>query len=125
MDRLTPVSRRGTHLKKLALIGAIVGVVIGVAIATRPTEAADHLDAPTVAMPANRMPDINDVFAWMNTDGSKINLAMTVSPAEDGTHSFGPSVQYVFHVTSHPGATNAAAFVAPGTESRVICTFAS
>src|SRR5262249_23849384 len=127
MDRLTAVSRRGTHLKKLALLGAVGGVGLGAVliVSQHASHAADHLDAPTIKMTANRMADINDVYAWMSTDGTKINLAMTVSPAEDGTHHFGPSVQYVFHVTSHPGATNMMAFGKPGTETNVICTFAS
>jgi uncharacterized protein DUF4331 len=113
-------------LKKLALLGAIVGIGVGaVLISQHASQAADHLDAPTIKMTANRMADINDVYAWMTSDGNKVNLAMTVSPAEDGTHSFGPSVQYVFHVTTHPGATNAMAFGKPGSETRVICTFAS
>ena len=50
---------------------------------------------------------------------------MTVSPGDDGTRHFGPSVQYVFHLTSRPGATNADAIGAAGTESKIICTFTS
>jgi hypothetical protein len=63
------------------------------------------------------MADINDVYAWMTTDGAQVNLAMTVSPADPGTREFGPTVQYVMHVTAHP------AFGMAGTESKVICTF--
>lgn len=118
-------SHKGDPLKKFALLGAMVGLGVGVLVVTRPTHAADHLDAPTIKMAANRMADITDVFAWMSSDGSKVNLAMSVSPVDDGTHAFGPSVQYVWHITSHPGASNAAAFGAAGTEVNVICTFAS
>jgi hypothetical protein len=71
------------------------------------------------------MADINDVYTWNTADGTAINLAMTVSPGDDGTRHFGPSVQYVFHVSSHPGADNMHAFPTPGTESKVICTFTS
>ncbi|HEY6032853.1 MAG TPA: DUF4331 family protein [Kofleriaceae bacterium] len=71
------------------------------------------------------MADIADVYTWMTSDAAKVNLAMTVSPADMGTNAFGPSIQYVWHATSHPGASNGVAFGAPGTESRVICTFAS
>lgn len=112
-------------MKKLALLGAVAGLGVGALAMTHTSHAADHLDAPTISMAANRMADLNDVYAWMTSDGMKVNLAMTVSPAEDGTHHFGPSVQYVFHVSSHPGATNMAAFAAPGSETKVICTFAS
>jgi hypothetical protein len=75
----------------------------------------------------NAMGDIGDVFAWTNGSGAitNVNLAMTVSPADMGTNTFGPSIQYVFHASSHPGTSNAVALGAPGTESRVICTFTS
>jgi hypothetical protein len=112
-------------MKKLAFLGGALGVAAGALFVTHTSHAADHLDAPTIAMAANRMADINDVFAWMTSDGAKVNLAMTVSPADDGTHAFGPSVQYVFHVSEYAGATNEAAFAAQGTEHKVICTFAS
>ena len=83
------------------------------------SHAADHLDGPTILMTANRMADLNDVYAWMTTDGAKVNLALTVSPLDDGTRSFGPSVLYAFHLTSRP------AFGMAGQESKVICKFAS
>jgi hypothetical protein len=110
-------------LKKLALLGAGVGLAAGILVMTRSSHAADHLDSPTAAM--NPMADIGDVYAWMNNDASKVNLVMTVSPADDGTRHFDKSVQYVWHVTSHPGATAAAAFEKPGTEVNVMCTFTS
>ena len=112
-------------MKKLVLLGATVGAAAGALVLSQKSHAADHLDAPTVKMAANQMADIGDVYAWMNSDASKLNLAMTVSPADMGTNTFGPATQYVFHTTSHPGATNSTAFFTPGTESKVICTFAS
>jgi hypothetical protein len=114
---------KGDLLKKLALLGAGVGLAAGILVMTRSSHAADHLDSPTAAM--NPMADIGDVYAWMNNDASKVNLVMTVSPADDGTRHFDKSVQYVWHVTSHPGATAAAAFEKPGTEVNVMCTFTS
>src|SRR6185503_20547531 len=81
------------------------------------TNAADHLDAAALA--TNPMADINDVYAWNTTDAKSINLAMTVSPRDDGTRAFGPSVLYAFHVSSRPG------FGMAGVESKVICKFAS
>ena len=75
--------------------------------------AADHGDGATP--PAA---DIADVFAWMATDGSKVNLVLTVSPADTGG-AFGPGVGYVFHVTSKAVPTDG------GTETRVICTFSA
>jgi hypothetical protein len=79
---------------------------------------ADHSDSPSLA--DNPMADITDVYAWMT--GSNLNLIMNVSPRDDGTHSFGSSVLYVFHVTSKSGLGVAAT---TGTETRVICRFDS
>jgi hypothetical protein len=89
-----------------------------------PSRAADHLDSSTLA--GNPMGDINDVYTWMNSDATKMNLAMTVSPGDDGTRVFGPTVQYVFHVRSRVGTTGAMVVAQPGgVETNVICTFAS
>ncbi|HEY1810778.1 MAG TPA: DUF4331 family protein [Kofleriaceae bacterium] len=108
-------------MKKLALLGVGAGLVGGVLLMTRASHAADHLDSP--ATQGNPMADIGDVFAWNTPDDSKVNLAMTVSPIDDGTRHFDKSIQYVWHVTSHPGTTVLTAFPAPGTETNVICTF--
>src|SRR5450432_34961 len=116
MLRLT----RGTHLKKLALLGTVFGFGVAAFFVSHSSQAADHLDGPNVAMAGNQMADLGDVFSWMTSDGTKVNLAMTVSPNDQGVNTFGPSVQYVFHASSHAGATNAAAFGAPGTETKVI-----
>jgi hypothetical protein len=105
-------------LKKLAFLGAAVGVAVGALVAVTTTgHAADHLDAPGVqTMP---MADITDVYVWTTSDASKVNLIMNVSPGDDGTRHFGPSLLYVFHVTSTAG------FGMAGTETKVICKFAS
>lgn len=67
------------------------------------------------------MSDINDVYAWM--DGTNLNLAMSVSQADDEARVFQPDVQYVFHVHSKAGL--GVAVPGTGTETRVICTFES
>lgn len=68
----------------------------------------------------NPMADITDIYAWMSTDGAKVNLIMDVSPVDPGTRHFDNTVQYVFHVSS------VSEFGAPNpTETKVICTFAS
>jgi hypothetical protein len=114
-------------LKKLAFLGAAAGVAIGALLIGNTSKAADHLDAPNLftGSAANPMADIGDVYAWMNSDATKINLAMTVSPADDTTRHFSPAVQYVFHVSEYAGATNGEAYGTQPTEHRVICTFAS
>jgi hypothetical protein len=99
---------------------------LGAWFITRPTtsHAADHLDSPTLM--SNPMADINDVYAWMTPDALKVNLAMSISPNDDGraagpasTRHFGPSILYTFHVSS------VSAFGMPGTETLVMCKFAS
>lgn len=79
-------------------------------------QAADRAAAAPAASP---MADITDVYAWMT--GSNLNLVMDVSPRDDGTTAFGPTVLYVFHLTSKPGL----GFGEVGTEIQVICRFAS
>ena len=112
-------------MKKLVLLGATVGMAASALVLSHKSHAADHLDSPSVQMAANQMADIGDVYTWMTSDGAKINFAMTVSPLDMGTNTFGPSVQYAWHVTDHPGATNTSAFGKPGTDTNVICTFTS
>jgi hypothetical protein len=104
-------------LKKLAMISGVAGVAV-VALLASQGRAADHVDSPTLA--GNPMADITDVYAWMT--GSNLNLVMDVSPLDDRTRSFGPSVLYVFHVTSKTGL---GVGVPGGTETKVICRFAS
>jgi hypothetical protein len=81
--------------------------------------AADRVDSPTLAAPP--MADIADVYTWM--DGTKLNLAMTLSQADVDTRTFGPDVQYVFHVHSKAGIGIGVA--GTGTETRIVCTFQS
>ena len=108
-------------MKKLAYLGGVAGVGLVAALAATQTgHAADHLDSSTLA--PNPLADLNDVYVWMNGDATKVNLAMTISPADPGDRVFGPDVQYVFHVTSKE---QLGVLVPGGNETRVICTFAS
>lgn len=86
------------------------------------SQAADHLDSASITNP---MADINDVYTWMNNDATKLNLVMTVSPGDPGTRTFGPTVQYVFHVTSKAGGPSMTVAQPGGTQTNVTCTFAS
>ncbi len=91
--------------------------VLAVALFAAPRAlAADHQDGP--AATADPSADITDVFAWMSSDASKVNLVMDVYPAATTTSQFSNSVQYVFHTSSRAsfGATVAASV-------NVICTF--
>jgi hypothetical protein len=109
-------------LKKLAFLGGAAGLGLLALLNSPLTQAADHLDS-TPSLLTQPMADINDVYAWM--DGTKMNLAMTVSPFDDGTRSFGASVQYVFHLTRHAGFPATPTLLAMGEESKVVCTFTS
>jgi len=72
------------------------------------------------------MADVTDVYAWMSS-ASNLALAMDVSPLDDGTHSFDPSILYVFHLTSKSGRLEV--MLSGGTETDVktdvMCRFAS
>jgi hypothetical protein len=108
-------------LKKLASLGGlggIVGVAVLAALATQGSAAARGAVSGALAA-ATPMADITDVYAWMQSS-QILNLVMDVSPADDGSHSFGPGVTYVFHLTSKAEPTATA-----GVETRVICQFAS
>lgn len=83
------------------------------------SRAADHLDSPVVQMAANSNADINDLYAWMSDDASKLNLVMTVEPFATSGAMFSDAVQYVFHVHS------ASAYGAADTETTIVCTFAA
>ncbi len=78
--------------------------------------AADHQDGAAVLTdPAT---DINDVFAWTSTDGTRLNLVMDVFPAATSGAKFSNVAQYVFHTTSSGGYGMAA-----GASEDILCTF--
>ncbi len=93
-----------------------VGMILAAGMVTGGSaRAADHRDGPKVLMdPAS---DINDVYAWMSADASKVYLAMTVFPAADAMSKFSNTVKYVFHTAS------AAGYGMAQTDTDVICTF--
>jgi hypothetical protein len=79
-------------------------------------QAADHRDGP--AATATKDADINDVYAWMDPGGQKVNLVMTFSPAAAAGTLPSDAVFYVFHLNSKQS------FTATGsTEVRIICGF--
>jgi|GEM_PF-613730 len=81
-----------------------------------PAFAADHLDAPAVT--ADPTTDINDLYAWTSSDGTKINFIMTVHPIADGASTFSDAAQYVFHTTSWDAYGGTA-----GANVDIICQF--
>jgi hypothetical protein len=97
-------------------------LALGLTSALLPAQAAlgaDHLDGSATGVKADASTDINDVYTWMSTDGTKVYLIMTVSPAADvGTAKFSNSAWYVFHTASRDGFLNQQA-----TPTDVICGF--
>lgn len=110
-------------MKKLAFLGGAAGLGLIALLHSPITQAADHADASNLS--TNVMADINDVYAWNTSDVTKINLVMTVSPFDNGSRTFDPSVQYVIHVIRHAAFPATAAAHAAGEEYKAICTFAS
>ena len=122
MDRIGTDLYKGDRLKKLAFLGGAAGLGILALLGSPLSQAADHLDSAALTNP---MADVNDLYAWMQPDGASINLALTVSPFDDGSNSFDASVQYVFHLTRHEGFPATATAIMAGEESKIICTFTS
>jgi hypothetical protein len=97
-------------------------LAIGLASALLPVQAAiaaDHLDGSATGVKADAATDINDVYAWISPDGTKVNLIMTVSPAANAaTAKFSNSAYYVFHTASRQN------FLAmQSTPTNIICSF--
>jgi hypothetical protein len=78
--------------------------------------AADHQDGAAVLTDPST--DINDVFAWTSTDGTRLNLVMDVFPAATTAAKFSNVAQYVFHTTSSSAYGTAAT-----ASEDILCTF--
>lgn len=93
-------------------------VVAGaVLVATPLLMAADHRDGATVK--AEPAADLTDLYAWMSSDVSRVNLILNVFPDAGTAAAFSDTVQYVFHVNSRQDFVSTT-----GTDTDVICTFA-
>jgi hypothetical protein len=98
-------------MKRVAAAIALVATVAGT-----PARAADHRDGPAVQ--ADPSTDINDVYAWMSADGTKVNLVMSVFPNAMAGAKFSTSALYVFHVNAFQRFGDVAPNVAT-----VVCSF--
>lgn len=96
-------------------INPLLALALGAALLPATAFAADHIDSPSaVSEPAA---DITDLFAWMTTDASKINLVLDVTPFAGADSKFSDAVQYIFHVSSSAGYGMAQ------TETQILCQF--
>src|SRR5262245_11865363 len=94
-----------------------LGLLAACALA-RPARAADHLDGP--AARNDPTTDITDLFAWMSSDGARLQLVLDVAPAAAKTSRFSTAAKYVFHLNS---ADKYAGLIM--SRSHLVCTFAS
>src|SRR5262249_25096987 len=91
--------RQAFHERSPEMRKRIVQVLLcAAAVGGGVARAADHRDGPGVQ--ADPSTDINDVYAWMNSDASKVNLVMTVSPGASTSSKFSDAALYVFHVNA-------------------------
>lgn len=97
--------------KSTPFLGLAIGAVLVPAISL----AADHIDSPAAV--AEPSADITDLYAWMSSDASKVNLVLNVSPFAGSDSTFSDAVQYVFHVNSSSG------YGEPQTETQIVCQF--
>ncbi len=85
---------------------------LAVAVPAWLVDAADHSDSPAAI--AEPTADLADLYAWMNSDASKLNLVMTLP---GGAMEFSDAVTYVFHVNSATG------YQEDQTETPITCKF--
>src|SRR5262245_61255225 len=98
------------HFTRAAALAAVTTVAVGAL-------GADHIDAP--AATAEPAADITDLYAWMSSDGKKVELALDISPFATDKSKFSDAVQYAIHVNSSAG------YGQKQTETLVICQFSA
>ncbi|HEU5137654.1 MAG TPA: DUF4331 family protein [Steroidobacteraceae bacterium] len=91
-----------TCLRRKLLLTCINVAMLAATLAT--ANASDHLD--TAAVIADPASDIGDLYAWTSSDGSKLNLVMTIVGGKFSDH-----VRYEFHVDSGRTLGNSTATV--------------
>ena len=97
-----------------------LGLSVVVVASTPLSHAADHADGTTAAGPALALEpaaDVNDLFAWMSTTATEVNLVMSVFPGATATSRFSDAVKYVFHTSS------VATYLGTAVSRDIICTF--
>jgi Domain of unknown function (DUF4331) len=96
----------------VAIAAGVVAIGVGVAWQVI---AANHDDGPTVRNDPTS--ELTDVYAWMTSDRTKVNLIMNVYPNAPGSAKFSSDVLYVFHLNSSAG------YGMTATETKIICGF--
>jgi hypothetical protein len=96
-------------------------VLLGVALLAAPARAADHGDgtASGIALALEPAADLNDVFAWMSADASRVYLVMSLFPGASATSRFSDAVKYVFHTAS------VSTYLGASVARDIVCTFSN
>jgi len=99
-------------IKPLRALG--ITLALGIPIAAF---AADHLDSPTAASSNEPTADITDLYAWMTSDATKLNLVAAVNANAGDDATFSDAIIYQFAVSSSP------AFGQPQESTLITCKF--
>ena len=100
---------------KRALILQTLSLVLAITSAPHWGFAADHGDVPAAGNDPTA--DITDLYAWMSSDGSKLNLVLDVSSNAGAAATFSPAVAFAFSISSSQS------FGAPQQSTKLICKF--
>jgi hypothetical protein len=92
-----------------------LSVLLAAVVVPLTSPAADHGDSPAAV--AEPTADITDLYAWMSSDLTKLNLVMNVNGDAGPNTAFSDAVTYVFSVSSSP------AYGQPQESTSVICRF--
>jgi uncharacterized protein DUF4331 len=84
-------------IKPIRALGIVLALGLPIA-----AFAADHLDSPTAASTREPTADITDVYAWMTSDATKLNLVAAVNADAGPNATFSDAVVYQFAVSSSP-----------------------
>jgi hypothetical protein len=84
-------------IKPLRTLGIVLALGLPIA-----AFAADHLDSPTASSTGEPTADITDVYAWMTSDATKLNLVAAVNADAGENAIFSDAVVYQFAVSSSP-----------------------
>jgi hypothetical protein len=103
-------------MRTIALSLACLGL-----LAAPIARAADHGDGTSsgIALALEPAADVNDVYAWMSADTTRVQLAMSVFPGAAAGSQFSNAVKYVFHTAS------AATYLGAPTARDIVCTFSN
>jgi hypothetical protein len=94
-----------------------LGILLTSTLTPLSSLAADHGDSPSAATSNEPTADITDLYAWMSSDGEKLNLVMDVNSDAGPNARFSEAVTYVFYVSSSAG------YGQPQENERVTCKF--